>query len=56
MDMDNDNENDEHETETDGAEATGGHETGDSTVSGSGCRFRRRGHAVMPPLVPDSED
>jgi hypothetical protein len=34
----------------------GGHETGDSITLGSGRRSRRRSHAVMPPLVPDSED
>jgi hypothetical protein len=46
----------EHETENDGAEATDGHETSDSTASGSGRRSRRRSHAIMPPLVLDSED
>jgi hypothetical protein len=51
MDMDDD---DEHET--DGTETTDGHKTGDSTTSGSGCRARRKSHAVMPPLVSDSED
>jgi hypothetical protein len=55
MDMDNDDD-DEHETGTDGAETTDEHEIGDSTASGSGHRSRRKIHAVMPPLVPDSED
>jgi hypothetical protein len=53
MDLDNCGE---HETKTDGVEATDRHETGDSTTSGFRCRYRRRSHAVMPPLVPDSED
>jgi hypothetical protein len=57
MDMnnnDNDNNN-EHKTETDGVKMTDRHETGDSTVSSSGRRSRRKNHAVMPPLVLDSE-
>jgi hypothetical protein len=54
--MDMDNNNGEHETENNGAEVTYGHETGDSTTSSSGHRSRRRSHAVMPPLVLDSED
>jgi hypothetical protein len=54
--MDMDNNNGEHETENNGAEVTYGHETGDSTMSSSGHRSRRRSHAVMPPLVLDSED
>jgi hypothetical protein len=53
MEVDND---DEHEIETDGVEATDGHETGDSTVSGSGHMSRRKSHTVMPPLVLDSKD
>jgi hypothetical protein len=55
MDMDN-NDDDEHENETDGAEMIDGHETGDSTASGSGRMSRRKSHTIMPPLVPDSED
>jgi hypothetical protein len=31
-------------------------ETSDSIASDSGRRSRRRGHALMPPLVPDRED
>jgi hypothetical protein len=54
--MDMDNDNGEHETKTDEAEMTDRHETANGTVPGSGRRFRRRSHAVMPPLVPDSED
>jgi hypothetical protein len=54
--MDMDNDNGEHETETNRAEATDGHETSDSIASGSGRRSRRRSHAIMPPLVLDSED
>jgi hypothetical protein len=54
--MNMDNDDDEHETENDGAVVTDGHETGDSTVSGSGCRSRRKSHDVMHPLVLDSED
>jgi hypothetical protein len=54
MDMDNDNEDGEHEAETDGAKVTDRHKTGES--SGSGHRYRRRSHVVMPPLVSDSED
>jgi hypothetical protein len=54
MDMDNDNDDGEHETKTDEAEATDGHKIGDSI--GSGRRYRRRSHAVMPPMVLDSED
>jgi hypothetical protein len=54
--MDMDNDDDEHETENDGVEAIDGHEIGDSTLSGSGHRSRRRSHVVMPPLVLDSED
>jgi hypothetical protein len=54
--MNMDNDDDEHETENDGAVVTDGHETGDSTMSGSGRRSRRRSHDVMPPLVLDSED
>jgi hypothetical protein len=54
--MDMDNDDDEHKTENDGAEVTDGHETGDGIASGFGRRSRRRSHAVMPPLVPDSED
>jgi hypothetical protein len=54
--IDMDNNDGEHETETDGAEATDGHETGDSIALDSGRRSRRRSHNVMPPLVPDSED
>jgi hypothetical protein len=53
MNMDND---DKHETETDRVGMTNGHENGDSTTSGSKCRARRKSHAVMPPLVSDSED
>jgi hypothetical protein len=56
MDMDNNDNDDEHKTETDGAEVTDGHGTGDSTASGSRHRSRRKSHAIMPPLVPDSED
>jgi hypothetical protein len=56
MDMDNNDNDSEHETETDGAEMTDGHETDDSTTSGSGRKSRRKSHIVMPPLVPDSED
>jgi hypothetical protein len=48
-DMDDD---DEHETENNGAKATDGHETADSIALGSS----RRSHAIMPPLVLDSED
>jgi hypothetical protein len=51
-----DNGDDDHETKNDRAEVTDGHETGDSTASGFGRRCRRRSHAVMPPLDPDSED
>jgi hypothetical protein len=54
--MDMDNDNGEHETETDRADSTDGHETGDGTVPCSRRRSRRRSHAVMPPLVSDSED
>jgi hypothetical protein len=54
--MDMDNDNDEHETKNDRKEVTDGHETGDSTASGSGHRSRRRSHAVMPPLVSGNED
>jgi hypothetical protein len=54
--MDMDNNDGEHEAETNGAEMTDGHETGDSTVSGSGRRSRRKTHTVMPPLVLDSTD
>jgi hypothetical protein len=54
--MDMDNNDGEHEAENDRVEATDGHKTGDSTVSGCGRRFRRRSHVVMPPLVLDSED
>jgi hypothetical protein len=54
MDMDNNDNDGEHETETDGAEMTGGHETGDSTASNFGCRSRRKSHNIMLPLVPDS--
>jgi hypothetical protein len=56
MDIDNDNDDGEHETETDGAEATDRHKTGDSTASVSGCRSRRRSHAVMRTLALDTED
>jgi hypothetical protein len=55
MDMDN-NDDGEHENETDGAEMIDGHETGDSTMSGSGRTSRRKSHTIMPPLVLDSED
>jgi hypothetical protein len=51
MDMDGD---DKHET--DDAEMTDGQETGDLIASGSGRRVRQKSHAIMPPLVPDSED
>jgi hypothetical protein len=54
--MDMDNDDDDHETANDRAEVTDGHETGDSTASGSGRRCRMRSHAIMPPLVLDSED
>jgi hypothetical protein len=54
--MDMDNNDGEHETEIDRVEATDGHETGNSTTSGSGRRSRRRSNTVMPPLVLDSED
>jgi hypothetical protein len=54
--MDMDNNNSEHEAEKDGAEATDGHETGDSTTSGCGHRSRRRSHTVMPSLLLDRED
>jgi hypothetical protein len=54
--MDMDNDDGKHETENDGAEATDRNKTGDRTASSSGHRSRRRSHAVMPPLVPDSED
>jgi hypothetical protein len=52
--MDMDNDNGEHETENDGAETTDEHKSGDGTASSSGCRSRRRSHAIMPPLVLDS--
>jgi hypothetical protein len=51
--MDMDNDDDEHETETDGAEMS---DTGDSIVSGSWHRSRRKSHDIMPPLVLDSKD
>jgi hypothetical protein len=51
-----DNDDGEHETKNNKAEVTDRHETGDETGSGFGHRSRRRSHAVMPPLVPDSED
>jgi hypothetical protein len=54
--MDMGNDNGEHETKTDGAEVTDRHETSNSTASGSGRSSKRRSHAVMPPLVLDSED
>jgi hypothetical protein len=50
MDMDNNDNDIEHKNETDE------HETGDSTASGSRCRSMRKSHAVMPPLVLDSDD
>jgi hypothetical protein len=56
QEIDMDNDDGEHETKNDGAEVTDGHETGDGTILGYGRRSRRRSHAVMPPLVPDSED
>jgi hypothetical protein len=56
MGMDNNDNDSENETKIDGAEMTNGHETGDSSTLGSGCRSRRKSHAVMPPLVLDSED
>jgi hypothetical protein len=51
--MDCDDDDGEHiqEEATDGGEATD-----EGGASGSGRRSRRRSHAVMPPLVPDSED
>jgi hypothetical protein len=54
--MDMDNDDGEQETETDGAGMTDIHETADGTAPSSGRRSRRRSHAVMPPLVSDSED
>jgi hypothetical protein len=54
--MDMGNDDGEHETDNDRVEMTDGHETNDRTVLGSGCRSRRRSHAVMPPLVLDNED
>jgi hypothetical protein len=56
MDMDDDDDDSEHETETDRAKMIDVHETGDLIVSGSGRRSRRKSHAIMPPLVSDSED
>jgi hypothetical protein len=56
MDIDNNNNDGEHKTETNGAEMTDRHETGDSTTSGSRHKSRRKSHAIMSPLVPDSED
>jgi hypothetical protein len=56
MDIDNNDNDGEHETEIDVAEMTDRHETGDSTASGSRCRSRRKSHAIMPPLVPDSKN
>jgi hypothetical protein len=56
MDMNNNDNDCEHKTEADRAEMTDGHETGDSTASGSGRRSRRKSNAIMPPLVLDSED
>jgi hypothetical protein len=50
------NDDGKHETENNGAEATDGHKTGDSTTLGSRRRSRRRSHTIMPPLVPDSVD
>jgi hypothetical protein len=55
MDMDDDDD-DEHETKTDGVETTDRHVTGDSTASGFGRRSRRKSHAIIAPLVSDSED
>jgi hypothetical protein len=51
MDMDDD---DEHEINI--VETTDRHQTSDSTASGSRHKARWKSHAVMPPLVPDSED
>jgi hypothetical protein len=56
MDMDDDDDDSEHETETDRAKMIDVPETGDLIVSGSGRRSRRKSHAIMPPLVSDSED
>jgi hypothetical protein len=56
QEIDMDNDDSEHKTENDGAEVTNRHETSDETASGSRRRSRRRSHAVMPPLVPDSDD
>jgi hypothetical protein len=49
-------DDDKHETKTHGAEAIDGHKIDESIALGSWCRFRKRSHAVMPPLVPDSEE
>jgi hypothetical protein len=54
--MDMNNDDGEHETKNNGAETIDGHETSDRIASGSRRRSRRRSHAVMPPLVLDSED
>jgi hypothetical protein len=56
QEIDMDNDDNEHKTENDGAEVTDRHETSDETASSSRRRSRRRSHAVMPPLVPDSDD
>jgi hypothetical protein len=55
MDMDNNDNDGEHETETGGVEMTDKHETGDLTASDTG-HSSGRSHAVMPPLVLDSND
>jgi hypothetical protein len=55
QEIDMDNDDSKHKTENDGAEVTDRHETSDEIASGS-RRRSRRSHAVMPPLVPDSDD